>query len=157
MTTYKKRKIVAYFKGKRVEATFNSDATVTYRGYIYASPSGAGVQVMEDIGHDRGKNRVTCDGWEFWGVEDRKGEFTSLASLFPKRKKITAKLKKVQKKRGRPAKKRGKLPKKSLTVIRKKKEKKAKEVKTVAPIRAVANSNISNAEKLAKIREMLRA
>lgn len=152
MTTYKKRKIVAYFKGKRVEATFNSDATVTYRGYIYASPSGAGVQVMEDIGHDRGKNRVTCDGWVFWGTENRSGEFISLASLFPKRKKITAKLKKVAKKgRGRPEKKRGKQPKKPTAI------KKKKEVKTIAPIRAVANSSISNAEKLAKIREMLRA
>ncbi|NVL89536.1 MAG: DUF2924 domain-containing protein [Desulfobacterales bacterium] len=59
------------YKGKVFKASLRKDGTISFKGKVYESPTGAARKVV-------GR---TCNGWSFWRYKDKKGEWVPLKNL----------------------------------------------------------------------------
>ncbi len=73
--------IVALFKGKRYEATVESDGQIKYDGKLYRSPSAAGMAIA-------GR---PVNGWTFWAFEKDADVYAELDQMRGKKSPLKTK------------------------------------------------------------------
>ncbi len=71
------QKLFAQYKGTEFEATVLPDGSVEFRGAHYTTPSAAGVEAKRTVTGEE----MSTNGWDFWQVQDSRGQVHKLGDL----------------------------------------------------------------------------